>query len=103
VAAARTTRVLGQAGGKPTVSQTGQALTLGSDRGFLIAGIVVAIAAVVALLGTRASDIQHATPEPEIVVAEEAEASVTGLGSVGPSLEAMVPVDVDAGDDNGRS
>lgn len=56
VASARTSHVLGQFGGKPSVSQSAQALTLGYDRGFFIAGIIVAVAAVVALLGVRGTD-----------------------------------------------
>jgi len=104
VAAARTSHVLGQFGGKPSVSQSAQALTLGFDRGFFIAGIIVAVAAVVALLGTRASDIQHEAAESELLIAEEADASVTGVGAVGPALEVTVPADVnawDAAEDNG--
>jgi EmrB/QacA subfamily drug resistance transporter len=65
VAAARTTHVLGQFGGTPSASQNAQALTLGYDRGFLIAGILVAVAAVVALLGVRASDHQHSPESAE--------------------------------------
>jgi len=72
VAAARTSHVLAQVGGKPTASQTAEALTLGFERGFVIAGIVVAVAAVVALLGVRADDIQHA-PEPELTAVVDAE------------------------------
>lgn len=62
VAAARTTHVLAQFGGKPSASQSAQALTLGFDRGFIVAGVIVALAALVALLGVRASDLQH-SPE----------------------------------------
>jgi EmrB/QacA subfamily drug resistance transporter len=80
VAATRTTHILGQAGGKPSASQTAQALTLGFERGFVVAGVVVAIAAVVALLGVRAGDIQHAA-DTEILVAEEAEAAVDGVST----------------------
>lgn len=68
VAAARTTHVLGQFGGTPSASQSAQALTLGFDRGFVIAGIIVAVAAIVALLGVRASDHQHS---PELAGAAE--------------------------------
>lgn len=63
VAAARTTHVLGQVGGAPSLSQSGQALTLGFERGYVIAAIIVGVAAIVALLGVRATDIQH-SPEP---------------------------------------
>ena len=48
VAASRTSHVLAQAGGTPSASQTAQALTLGFERGFVIAGIIVAVGAVVA-------------------------------------------------------
>src|SRR6185437_6558624 len=68
VAAARTSHVLGQFGGPPSASQSAQALTLGFDRGFFIAGIIVAVAAIVALFGVRASDHQHA---PELADAAE--------------------------------
>src|SRR6185437_4834352 len=68
VAAARTSHVLGQFGGTPSASQSAQALTLGFDRGFFIAGIIVAVAAIVALFGVRASDHQHA---PELADAAE--------------------------------
>jgi len=80
VAASRTSHILGQVGGKPSVSQTAEALTLGFQRGYVIAGIVVAVGAVVALLGVRASDIQHAA-EPELLIAEEAEAAVDGVST----------------------
>jgi predicted MFS family arabinose efflux permease len=85
VAAARTSHVLGQFGGKPSASQSAQALTLGFDRGFFIAGIIVAVAAVVALLGVRASDHQHV---PELADAAEPEASEPAgevVASVPPS------------------
>ena len=80
VAASRTSHILGQVGGKPSVSQTAEALTLGFQRGYVIAGIVVAVGAVVALLGVRASDIQHAA-DTEILLAEEAEAAVDGVST----------------------
>jgi EmrB/QacA subfamily drug resistance transporter len=67
VAAARTSHVLGQFGGPPSASQSAQALTLGFDRGFVIAGIIVAVAAVVALFGVRASDHQPASESAEPV------------------------------------
>ena len=102
VAAARTSHVLGQFGGKPSVSQSAQALTLGFDRGFFIGGILVALAAVVALLGTRAADIPHEAADSELLIAEEDAAAVDGIG---PAIEAIVPADVNAGDaadDNGE-
>jgi hypothetical protein len=86
VAAARTSHVLAQAGGKPTASQTAQALTLGFQRGFVIAGIIVAVAAVVALLGVRAGDIHHG-PEPELTAVVDATAGAELAG------EAAVPVE----------
>jgi EmrB/QacA subfamily drug resistance transporter len=72
VAATRTTHILAQVGGKPSVSQSAQALTLGFQRGYDIAGIVVALAAIVALLGVRASDIQQ---PPELAETIEAAGS----------------------------
>ena len=78
--------MLAQVGGKPTASQTAQALTLGFQRGFVIAGVIVAIAAVVALLGVRAGDIQHA-PEPELTAVVDATADAEFAG------EAAIPVE----------
>jgi EmrB/QacA subfamily drug resistance transporter len=62
VAATRTSHILAQVGGKPSASQTAEALTLGFQRAYGIAGVIVALAAVVALLGVRATDIEH-SPE----------------------------------------
>lgn len=73
VAATRTSHILAQAGGKPSVSQSAQALTLGFQRGYDIAGIVVALAAIVALLGVRASDIQHSAEPADAAEAAGAE------------------------------
>jgi predicted MFS family arabinose efflux permease len=72
VAAARTTHVLGQFGGTPTASQNASALTLGFDRGFFIGGIIVAVAAVVALVGLRKNDHQPSSEASEPAVAVEA-------------------------------
>jgi len=86
VAAARTSHVLAQVGGKPTASQTAQALTLGFQRGFVIAGMIATVAAVVALLGVRAGDIRHA-PEPELTAVVDATADAELAD------EAAVPVE----------
>jgi hypothetical protein len=86
VAAARTSHVLAQIGGKPTASQAAQALTLGFQRGFVIAGIIVAVAAVVALLGVRAGDIQHG-PEPELTAVVDAAADAEFAGEAVVSVE----------------
>jgi hypothetical protein len=62
----------------------------------------VALAAVVALLGTRAADIPHEAADSELLIAEEDAAAVDGIG---PAIEAIVPADVNAGDaadDNGE-
>jgi EmrB/QacA subfamily drug resistance transporter len=85
VAAARTSHILGQVGGKPSASQTATALTLGFERGFFVAGVVVAIAAIVALLGVRASDIEHSPDAVDAAVAAE-----TGLAAEGAAGELAV-------------
>ena len=76
--------------GKPTASQTAQALTLGFERGFVIAGIIVAVAAVVALLGVRAADIQHA-PEPELTAVVDAMADAELAGEAAVAAEPYQP------------
>jgi EmrB/QacA subfamily drug resistance transporter len=80
VAAARTTHILGQFGGTPTASQNASALTLGFDRAFFIAGIVVAVAALVALVGLRANDHQPSSEASEEVVVEATEPAWSEAG-----------------------
>ena len=79
VASTRTSHILAHVVGKPSPSQSAQALTLGFQRGFVAAGILVGLAAVVALLGVRASDVrQSSEPELHIEVAGATEASGVG-------------------------
>ncbi len=82
VASARTSHILGQVGGKPSAGQSAQALTLGFERGFVIAGIIVALATIVALLGVRASDIEHSP--------DAADAAESGLAAEAASEEVAV-------------
>jgi EmrB/QacA subfamily drug resistance transporter len=82
IAASHTSGLLGHITGTATQAQQNHALVSGFQRGFLLGGILVAVAAVVAAVGVRKSDVHQqaaGAATEDVSVSEEVEAELTEI------------------------